>query len=92
MNQVTSSNGHTLFSKEDAAKGKFAFTTEDNDVFEICFDNQLVSGGHAPDREVYLDVKRGVEAKSYEGVSTQRHDFRCLFLNFSLFVFVFFVR
>ena len=35
--QVTDSKGHTLFQKDDAAKGKFAFTTEDYDMFEVCF-------------------------------------------------------
>lgn len=35
--QVTDSKGHVLFQKEDASKGKFAFTTEDYDMFEVCF-------------------------------------------------------
>ncbi len=35
--QVADSKGHTLFRKEDASKGKFAFTTEDYDMFEVCF-------------------------------------------------------
>lgn len=35
--QVTDSRGHILFKKEDASKGRFAFTTEDYDMFEVCF-------------------------------------------------------
>ena len=35
--QVTDSKGHMLFQKESATKGKFAFTTEEYDMFEICF-------------------------------------------------------
>ena len=35
--QVADSKGHTLFRKDDATKGKFAFTTEDYDMFEVCF-------------------------------------------------------
>ena len=35
--QVADSRGHTLFRKEDANKGKFAFTTEDYEMFEVCF-------------------------------------------------------
>ena len=35
--QVADSKGHTLFRKESAAKGRFAFTTEDYDMFEVCF-------------------------------------------------------
>lgn len=35
--QVADSKGHTLFRKDEATKGKFAFTTEDYDMFEVCF-------------------------------------------------------
>ena len=35
--QVADSKGHTLFRKESATKGRFAFTTEDYDMFEVCF-------------------------------------------------------
>lgn len=42
--QVTDSKGHILYSKQDAKKGKFAFTTDEYDVFEVCFDNKIVAG------------------------------------------------
>ncbi|KAL7978246.1 hypothetical protein Chor_014785, partial [Crotalus horridus] len=35
--KVTDSAGHLLYSREEAKKGKFAFTTEDYEVYEICF-------------------------------------------------------
>ena len=35
--QVTDIKGHTLVSHEDKSKGKFAFTTDDYEVYEICF-------------------------------------------------------
>lgn len=35
--QVIDSKGHTLFRKEDVTKGKFAFTTEEYEVFDVCF-------------------------------------------------------
>ncbi|XP_067836137.1 uncharacterized protein, partial [Heptranchias perlo] len=38
---VTDSSGHILYSKEEATKGKFAFTTDDYDMFEICFESRL---------------------------------------------------
>ena len=41
--QVVDSKGHSLFQKEDATKGKFAFTTEDYDVFEVCFVSVVTS-------------------------------------------------
>ena len=35
--QVIDSKGHTLFRKEDITKGKFAFTTEEYEIFDVCF-------------------------------------------------------
>ncbi|KAL5008177.1 hypothetical protein ScPMuIL_013758 [Solemya velum] len=66
---VTDSKGHLLYSKEDATKGKFAFTTEEYDMFEVCFESKMTAGGHGTDREVFLDLKHGVEAKSYEDLA-----------------------
>lgn len=42
--QVTDSKGHILYTKEDASKGKFAFTTEEYDMFEVCFESKMVAG------------------------------------------------
>ena len=39
--KVSDSKGHTLFNKDDAKNGKFAFTTEDYEVFEVCFSTKL---------------------------------------------------
>lgn len=66
---VTDSKGHILYSKEDAKKGKFAFTTEEYDMFEICLESKMVGGGQGADREVSLDMKHGVEAKSYDDLA-----------------------
>ncbi len=66
---VSDSKGHILYTKDDALEGKFAFTSDDYDTFEICFTTKLPAGMRGADREVYLDIKRGVEAKSYEDVS-----------------------
>ncbi|KTF77229.1 hypothetical protein cypCar_00026322 [Cyprinus carpio] len=38
--KITDSSGHILYVKEDATKGKFAFTTEDYDMFEVCFESK----------------------------------------------------
>lgn len=68
--KVTDSSGHILYSKEDASKGKFAFTTDDYDMFEICFESKLPMGiGRAPDQFVTLNTKHGVEAKNYEDIA-----------------------
>lgn len=68
--KVGDSKGHTLYSKEDAVEGKFAFTTDDKEVVDICFISAVAPGMRAaPAREVFLDVKHGVEAKSYEDIA-----------------------
>nr|XP_020649549.1 transmembrane emp24 domain-containing protein 10 [Pogona vitticeps] len=67
---ITDSAGHILYSKEDATKGKFAFTTEDYDTFEACFESKLPVGtGRMPDQLVTLNMKHGVEAKNYEEIA-----------------------
>ncbi|KAK3702669.1 hypothetical protein RRG08_042657 [Elysia crispata] len=63
---VTDSRGHILASKESATHGKFAFTTEEYDMFEVCVTSKSASGVVAPEREVFLDVKHGIETKNYE--------------------------
>uniref|UniRef100_A0A673XAN6 Transmembrane emp24 domain-containing protein 10-like n=1 Tax=Salmo trutta TaxID=8032 RepID=A0A673XAN6_SALTR len=63
--KITDSSGHILYSKEDASKGKFAFTTEDYDMFEVCFE----STGRVTDQLVNLDMRHGVEAKNYEEIA-----------------------
>ncbi|KAF6735847.1 Transmembrane emp24 domain-containing protein 10 [Oryzias melastigma] len=68
--KITDSSTHTLYSKEDATKGKFAFTTEDYDMFEVCFESKSPLGtGRVPDQLVNLDMKHGVEAKNYEEIA-----------------------
>ncbi|GFS19145.1 transmembrane emp24 domain-containing protein 10 [Elysia marginata] len=41
---VTDSRGHILASKESAVHGKFAFTTEEYDMFEVCVTSKSASG------------------------------------------------
>ncbi|KAK2149992.1 hypothetical protein LSH36_427g00022 [Paralvinella palmiformis] len=67
--KITDSRGHVLYNKEDATKGKFAFTTEEYDMFEVCFESHMIAGGHGADREVYLHMKHGVEAKNYQDIA-----------------------
>jgi len=66
---VTDSRGHILYSKEDATKGRFAFTTEEYDMFEVCFQSKALQGQIAPEREVFLDLKHGIEAKNYDDIA-----------------------
>jgi len=61
---VTDMKSHVLYTKEDATSGRFGFTTEDYDRFEVCFISQGAEQGVA--REVTLVLKHGVEAKNYE--------------------------
>lgn len=38
--KVTDSTGHVLYKKEDATKGKFAFTTDDYDMYKVCLESE----------------------------------------------------
>ncbi|CAB4066952.1 TMED10 [Lepeophtheirus salmonis] len=66
---VVDSKGQHFVSRQNADKGKFAFTTDEtNDAFEVCFISQIPAGHHGSQQEIFLSVKHGVEAKSYEGL------------------------
>jgi len=66
--EVTDSKGESFYRKDDVSKGKFAFTTHEYDMFEICFSSHSAPG-HGGDREVSIVVKRGVEAKNYADIA-----------------------
>jgi len=58
-----------LFKRENFAEltGKFAFTADEYDIFDICFITVVPGGsGGRGNREVHLTMKHGVEAKNYE--------------------------
>jgi len=65
---VTDTKGHHFVNRENIDKGKFAFTTDDYDVFEICFISRVPHNMRGGRHEVFLQTKHGVEAKSYEGL------------------------
>ncbi|CAJ0589207.1 unnamed protein product [Cylicocyclus nassatus] len=69
---VTDTRGHTLYKREKfhETKGKFAFTTDEYDIFEICISNHAPAGtGQGQAREVSLKMKHGIEAKSYDDIA-----------------------
>ena len=73
--EVLDSKNHILYNKEEAVKGKFAFTTDEYDVFQICFHTFLSPQAQQMNninqaKEVRLNVKHGTEAKDYENVLT----------------------
>lgn len=65
---VIDTNSHVLYKKDDAQKGKFAFTTDDYDMFEVCFKSEG-QHGQGIEREITLTVKTGVEAKNYDDLA-----------------------
>jgi len=66
---VTDTTSHHLVNRENVEKeGKFAFTTDKYDVFEICFISSVPSNMRGARHEVFLSTKHGVEAKNYDGV------------------------
>lgn len=65
---VRDSKGHILANKQDITKGKFTFSTENYDMFEICFTSRVPGYQRGTLQEVALNIKTGVEAKTYEGI------------------------
>ena len=66
---VTDTSGHHLVNRENIEKeGKFAFTTDKDDIFEICFISRVPSNMRGARQEVWLSTKHGVEAKNYDGL------------------------
>ncbi|XP_058443211.1 transmembrane emp24 domain-containing protein bai [Malaya genurostris] len=65
---VRDSKGHIMSQKEDISKGKFSFTSEMYDTFEICFISNVPPTHRGVDQDVSLDIKKGIETKSYEGI------------------------
>ncbi|KAA3682449.1 p24 family protein delta-1 [Paragonimus westermani] len=64
---IKDSKDHLLYKRENIAKGTFAFSTEDYDLFEVCFISHPIPGLHnAAYREIFLDVKHGAEAKNFD--------------------------
>jgi len=68
--RVIDSKGHILYQKEEATKGKFAFTTEEYDMFEVCFESHgRPQAGPNTEQEVFINMKHGVEAKNYQDIA-----------------------
>ena len=74
--EVKDTKGHILYNKEDATKGRFAFTTEEYDVFDICFESKLPHGQQnhhlsmqSTTKEVTLQLKHGFETKDYDALA-----------------------
>ena len=66
---VTDTSGHHLVNRENVEKeGRFAFTTDKDDIFEICFISRVPSNMRGTRQEVSLATKHGVEAKNYENL------------------------
>uniref|UniRef100_A0AC34R070 GOLD domain-containing protein n=3 Tax=Panagrolaimus sp. JU765 TaxID=591449 RepID=A0AC34R070_9BILA len=68
---VTDTRGHTLYKRENFpdSKGKFAFTADEYDIFEICITANQANNQQRIEREVFLSMKHGVEAKNYEDLA-----------------------
>ncbi|UJR37655.1 hypothetical protein I4U23_030352 [Adineta vaga] len=73
---VKDTKGHTLYNKEDAIKGKFAFTTEEYDIFDICVETKLPHdqqkhhlSAQQTSKEVTIKIKHGVETKDYDALA-----------------------
>uniref|UniRef100_A0A0X3NYE7 Transmembrane emp24 domain-containing protein 10 n=2 Tax=Schistocephalus solidus TaxID=70667 RepID=A0A0X3NYE7_SCHSO len=66
--EVKDTKGHIFFQKSDITKGKFTFSAEDDETFDVCFRCTAAVGTHEQ-REIYLDIKQGVETKNYAALA-----------------------
>jgi len=66
---VRDTKQHILSKKDDVSRGKFSFTSEVFDVYELCFISKVSGNVRAVPQEVSVTVKKGVETKSYEGIA-----------------------
>jgi len=68
---ITDTKGHTALQRENVDKGKFAVTSDEDDIFDFCFTSYLSTGHNMPQaREVFLEMKHGVETKNYEQIAS----------------------
>ncbi|PAA55201.1 hypothetical protein BOX15_Mlig008263g2 [Macrostomum lignano] len=68
--KVTDSKKHVFFNKDNAkGEGKFAFNSDEYDLFDVCFESHMEGGGRGADLEVYVDVRHGAEAKNYDEIA-----------------------
>ncbi|XP_003962677.1 transmembrane emp24 domain-containing protein 10 [Takifugu rubripes] len=66
--KIIDSKGFLLYIRQNATKGRFSFTTEKQDKFDLCFYSRSPMGsGKVPDQMVKLNVKSGVEAQDRKG-------------------------
>lgn len=73
--QITDSKGHAALIRNNVdGKGKFAVTSDEDDIYDFCF--TYSSSPHTSHqllpREVNLDVRLGVEAKQYDPETTDK--------------------
>ena len=65
---VRDTKGHILSQREKITRGKFRFTSEIYDTYEICFISKVPPHQRGMVQEVSLVTKKGIETKSYEGI------------------------
>lgn len=65
---IRDSKGHILSQKDNISKGKFTVIAEKYDTFEICFISYAPPTVRGVEHDVRLDIKKGIETKSYEGI------------------------
>ncbi|KAL4710230.1 hypothetical protein ACJJTC_005403 [Scirpophaga incertulas] len=66
---IRDSANHILSQGDSITKGKFTFVTENYNIFEVCFISKVPPEHRGVSQDVTLDIKVGIEAKSYEGIA-----------------------
>lgn len=68
---ITDSKGHVALARDNIdGKGKFAVSSDNADFYSLCFTYKVPPGTPIDlvQREIYVDYKVGVEAKSYDTI------------------------
>ncbi|CAO1424305.1 unnamed protein product [Diamesa serratosioi] len=66
--EIRDTKQHILSKKEDISRGKFSFTSEVYDAYELCFHSKVPNNQRGVVQEISVNVKKGIETKSYEGI------------------------
>jgi len=73
---VIDPKGNQIWTRSNAAKGKFAITSTIEGEYKVCFKNRLVgsiSYQEGMSRAVTVDLRSGVEANDYDAIAKKEH-------------------
>lgn len=72
--QITDSKGHSALMRENVkGKGKFAVTSDEDDIYDYCFSySSSPQAANQLPAEIHLDVRLGAEAKQMDSTTADK--------------------